>query len=183
MSSQNRTANRRATHIAKMETQIKTWTNKLDHIVGGFLEAGAQAHDPYRIRVEGMRSRLATLAGKLNDFAQPANSSQPWGPFQASIDADWNALATGFLDLSIDVPSEDEPVTAELVDELETEDDEDAHPAATLPLEEPTHAAESGGPIARLLAARAAAPAAAMAATEVGATEIVTLPATNPPEA
>lgn len=93
-------AARRETNISKVEAQLKVWSHKLDDLVVGYLEAGAQAHDPYRLRIDELRARHEAVQAKLTDFNIASATGAPWGTFRSAIAEDWTALETGFKDLT-----------------------------------------------------------------------------------
>lgn len=93
-------AARRDQNIAKTEAQLKVWSTQLDDLVVGYLAAGAQAHDAYRLRVDALRARHGVVQTKLNEFNSPAGQGDVWGTFKASIADDWAALESGFKDLT-----------------------------------------------------------------------------------
>lgn len=102
MGTQQENAAKREATVAEMEAQLNAWSAKLDDLVGGYLEAGAQSHDAYRIRIDGLRARLQTVHATLSEYklANPAGEAGTWGTFQAQIKDDWAALETGLDDLT-----------------------------------------------------------------------------------
>lgn len=80
-----------------MITQLKVWSTQIDDLVASYLAAGAQYHDPYRIRIDDLRAQQGAMQTKLNKF----NSSRDgrWETFQTAIADEWNVLETGFEDL------------------------------------------------------------------------------------
>ncbi len=84
----------------KIETQLKAWGVQLDELVVGYLHAGALANDPYRVRIDGLRTRQEAVQAKLEAFNAPDGTGGPMTSFRASIAEDWSALETGFKDLS-----------------------------------------------------------------------------------
>lgn len=92
---------RRETNIAKMEAQLKDWSTQLDGLVVGYLAAGAQQHDAYRMRVEALRARHDVVQAQLNGFQEANGAGGAWGPFRATVAEDWKALEAGFKDLTV----------------------------------------------------------------------------------
>jgi len=95
-------AAKRTAAVTQMETQLKSWSTQLDGLVNGFIQSGAQQHDPYRMRIEGLREHHGAAQAKLDEFvdANPSGKRGNWGVFQAEIMEDWNALEDGFSDLT-----------------------------------------------------------------------------------
>ena len=91
---------RREANIVKMEGQLKDWSTQLDGLVVGCLEAGAQGHDPYRLRLDTLRTRHDAVQTKLNEFHEAAGDGAAWGTFRGAIADDWTALEAGFKDLT-----------------------------------------------------------------------------------
>jgi hypothetical protein len=96
MGTKQENSDKRTAHIAETEAQLKAWSTQLNDLVAGQVGASGQ-EDPYRIRLDGLRTRIGEVETKLTEF-----SSHPggWGPFQASISEDWTALKAGFADLT-----------------------------------------------------------------------------------
>ena len=82
-------------HVARLAAQLKTWAAQLDALVAGYLKAGAQAHDAFPLRVQGLRARLQALQAKLDQWSDPAGHGGPWAAFRATQLADWAALEEG----------------------------------------------------------------------------------------
>lgn len=93
-------ATARTADVEKVEAQLKVWSTRLDELVVGYLEAGAQAHDAYRLRIDALRSRFEAVQTKLNEFKDPKSASAPVGTFRASVSEDWTALESGLEDLT-----------------------------------------------------------------------------------
>jgi len=87
-------------NVAKIEAQLKDWSTQLDGLVTGYSKSGAQAHDPYHLRLDELRTLHGVVQMKLNEFINPSGESEPWETFWASIEEDWNALDAGFKDLT-----------------------------------------------------------------------------------
>jgi len=90
---------KREAHVVKMEAQLKAWSARLDELVAGCIRAGAQSHDAYVMRIDGLRTRHDAVQAKLNQYAVPPGGGA-WGTFQATIADDWKALEAGFKDLT-----------------------------------------------------------------------------------
>ena len=90
---------KREAHVVKMEAQLDAWSTHLDELAAECLRAGAQDHDPYVLRIDGLRTRHDTVRAKLNQYAVPQGGGA-WGTFQATIADDWKALEAGFKALT-----------------------------------------------------------------------------------
>ena len=98
-------AAKRTAAVTQMETQLDAWSTQLDSLVAGYLEAGAYAHDPYRLRIDALRERCGVAQTKLDEFkdANPSGQRGTWGVFQSDIKEDWGVLGVlevGFQDLT-----------------------------------------------------------------------------------
>lgn len=94
-------AGRHEKSIANIEAQLEAWSSQLDHLVAGYLKAGAQSHDAYRVRIDHLRDRYEAVQAKLTEHKLPTgNGAPPWGTFRAAIEDDWTALENGFEDLT-----------------------------------------------------------------------------------
>lgn len=78
----------------KMEAQLKAWSKQLDDLVVSCIQAGAQANDPYRMRIDTLRGKLQDVEAKFDEFVQanPESTRSVWRAFQTDIKEDWNAL-------------------------------------------------------------------------------------------
>jgi hypothetical protein len=92
-------AKREAT-VEKMGRQLKSWSTQLDDLVAGYLGAGANAHDAYRLRIDELRKRHGAAQAKLDEYTAPADHNGTWTAFRAGIKDDWKALETGLKDLT-----------------------------------------------------------------------------------
>ena len=92
-------ADKRAKTIETMQTQLDVWTTQIDEVVVKCLEAGAQDHDPYRMRVAEMRVAVDVMRTKLHDFAGLGTPAGAWGPFRTEIRPQWRALKVGCMAL------------------------------------------------------------------------------------
>jgi hypothetical protein len=86
--------------VAQMEGQLKAWSDQLDHLVAGYLRAGAQAHDPYRLRIDALRALHGSAQTKLQAYTSVADPTGMWGAFWDGIKDDLKALEDGFEDLT-----------------------------------------------------------------------------------
>lgn len=84
----------------QMEAQLKVWTVQLDELLAGYLLAGAQSHDAYRLRIDALRARQEAVQAQFDRFHQHSGEGLPWGQFRATIADDWAALEAGFADLT-----------------------------------------------------------------------------------
>ena len=88
-------------NVAKIEAQLAAWADQLDRLVAGYLKAGAQPHDGYRLRIDHLRARHEAVRARLTEFNLPTgNGARPWGTFRAEIEDDWTTLEDGFEDLT-----------------------------------------------------------------------------------
>jgi hypothetical protein len=99
MSTRLEIATRRESHITKMSDQLKVWTTELDDLIAGTIAAGAQTHDPYRIRLAGLRTAVGAVQARLDEFKGPSGGGGAWGPFRSGLKDELSALDEGFKDL------------------------------------------------------------------------------------
>ncbi len=94
-------AARREAQSNALEQQLQTWSTQLDALVASAIESGAQAHDPYRVRIDKMRDTVQAIFAKLNTFTTPSPAMDDgWSPFYASISNDLQEIEWGLADLS-----------------------------------------------------------------------------------
>jgi hypothetical protein len=86
--------------VAQMEDQLKAWSGQLDDLVAGYLRAGAQAHDPYRLRIDALRALHGSAQTKLQAYTSVADPTGMWDAFWDGIKDDLKALEDGFKDLT-----------------------------------------------------------------------------------
>jgi hypothetical protein len=91
---------KREAKVQGMEAQLKAWSTQIDDLVAGYLEAGAQSHDAYRLRIDELRNRHGVAQAKLDDYTGAADHTGMWGAFRSGIKDDWKALESGLKDLT-----------------------------------------------------------------------------------
>ncbi len=96
---------RRDANVAKMGAQLKDWSNRLDVLTAGCVEAGAGDSDPQRLRVDGLRAQCVAVQTLYDDYQAAPSKAAPWGTFRAGVAEGWGTLEAGFRDLSSAVPA------------------------------------------------------------------------------
>lgn len=89
---------KREANVATLEAQLDTWSKKLDGILARSIRPAAGRGDGYRVRIDGLRARHASLQARLTRFE--ATGSQTWGTFKSEIATDWECLELAIEDLT-----------------------------------------------------------------------------------
>ena len=95
MATDQERAAERAASVAALETQLGTWSKKLEAVLARAVRAGRGRG--YRLRTDGLWARHAALQSRLTRFEA---SGGTWDSFQAEIASDRESLELALEDLS-----------------------------------------------------------------------------------
>lgn len=88
----------RDAHVAKRHAQLAAWATKMDALLARAARFGHPNGAGYRVRVDGLRARHATMQARLARFE--AAETQTWADFKVEIHVDWQALELALDDLT-----------------------------------------------------------------------------------
>lgn len=84
-------------HVGKMETKLKRWGAKLDKLVAKAEEAGTDAKNDHRKRIDDLKAKHQMAQAKLDELKTAG--SEKWETFKAGVESAWNDLETAFKKL------------------------------------------------------------------------------------
>jgi hypothetical protein len=96
----DKTAKRDA-DIVNVGAQLKQWLAQIDDLVAGYLAVGARESDPYRLRIDALRSRHSAVQARFDELNGSKDGPSRWAAFRTAIVDDWAALLAGFKDLTV----------------------------------------------------------------------------------
>ncbi|HEY3493933.1 MAG TPA: hypothetical protein VGK73_04575 [Polyangiaceae bacterium] len=86
-------------HVAKMETQLSQWGEKLDQLVAKADVAAVEATLDYHKRVDELKGKYQLARAKLDEL-KTAESSEKWEIIQAGVESTWNELELALTKLT-----------------------------------------------------------------------------------
>ena len=84
--------------VGKMETQLKQWGAKLDHLVARAGVAGADAKIDYRKGLDDLKAKHKVVQAKLDELKTAGTDE--WKTFKIGVESAWHELEVAFKKLT-----------------------------------------------------------------------------------
>jgi hypothetical protein len=84
--------------IGKMEAQLESWTAKLDEFVARANDAGADAKEQQRDRIDALMAKHKAARAKLDEVRVAGKDK--WEILKSGIESVWDELEAAFKKLS-----------------------------------------------------------------------------------
>jgi hypothetical protein len=85
-------------HLGKLETQLRTWSARLDEMVARVEAAHTQASGDYRKRLDELKAKYKVAEMRFGELRKAGSGK--WATFQGGIESAWNDVEMAFRKLT-----------------------------------------------------------------------------------